>query len=118
MRRGSDSAANRSYDAADRRGGGAELGLLDAEHGVAEGPQLRVDERLMAPVGASPLDGVPVWLGHAAVTTGSTIQEDRDVFFGLELPCEVVAQAGLLTRDDEVVSAREGQGWRSRPRAR
>src|SRR5689334_20896387 len=59
----------------------ARLELLDAEHGVAEGPQLRVDERLMTPIAVPALDGVPVGFGRAAVAPGSAIQEDLDVFF-------------------------------------
>src|SRR4030081_3363452 len=80
-------------------------GLMDGENGVAEGSQLSVDERLMAAIGVSPLDGVPVGLGYAAVLPASTIQEDLDVFLGLELPCEVLAQAVLIARDDEIVSS-------------
>src|SRR6266478_6368272 len=61
----------------------------------------------MATVGASPLDAVPSALRDAAVMTGSTIQEDLDVFLGLELPREVLAQTGLVARDDEIVSSHD-----------
>src|SRR6185503_13995431 len=76
----------------------ARRGLLDAEHGVAERLQLSVDERLMAAVAAPPVDGLPVGLGHAAVTTRTAIQEDLDVLFRLELAREVLAEADLVSR--------------------
>src|SRR6185503_11326 len=85
----------------------ARRGLLDAEHGVAERLQLSVDERLMAAVAAPPVDGLPVGLGHAAVTTRTAIQEDLDVLFRLELAREVLAEADLVSRDDEVVPGHE-----------
>src|SRR5262249_10317828 len=77
--------------------------LLDAEHRVAEGPQLRVDERLVAAIAAPALDGVPVGFGRAAVTSGSAIQEDLDVLFGRELASEVLAETDLVASHDEVV---------------
>src|SRR5207253_483801 len=61
----------------------------------------------MAAVAASPLGGVSSALGHAAVMTGSTIQKNRDVLFGLELTREVLAQARLVARDDEIVSSHD-----------
>src|SRR2546422_2895380 len=62
----------------------------------------------MAPLGVSALDGVPVAIYRPAVTTGSAVQEDLDVFLGRELSCEVFAQAGLVARHDEVVSGHNG----------
>src|SRR5437879_12547944 len=61
----------------------------------------------MPAIGVRPPAGVPVGLGHAVVTTGSAIQEDLDVFLGLELTREVLAQAGLVARDDEIVSSHD-----------
>src|SRR5262249_24171581 len=75
----------------------------DAEHGVAEGPQLRVDERLIAAIAAPPLDRIPIGFGRAAVTPGSAIQEDLDILFGRELTSEVLAQADLVASHDEVM---------------
>ena len=84
--------------------------LLDAKHGVAERPELSVDERLMTPVGGSPIDGVSTAVCHAPVATGSAIQEDGDVFLRRELPDEVFAQARLVARDNEVVPGHDDHG--------
>src|SRR5512138_2596266 len=54
--------------------------LLDAEHRVAERPELRIDERLMAPLGAAPLDSVARAAHNAPITTRSAIQEHLDIF--------------------------------------
>src|SRR4030095_8231744 len=79
--------------------------LLDAEHRVAERPELGVDKWLMAPLGAAPLDSVALTVRYAPITTQSAIQEHLDVFFGRELPLQVFAQACLVARDDEIVSS-------------
>src|SRR5262249_51306897 len=83
---------------------GLERELLDAEHCVAERPELGVDERLMAPLGATPLD-VALTVRYAPITTRSAIQEHLDIFLGRELPLQVFAQACLVARDDEIVSS-------------
>src|SRR4030095_1997006 len=79
--------------------------LLDAEHRVAERPELGVDKWLMAPLGAAPLDSVALTVRYAPITTQSALQEHLDVFFGRELPLQVFAQACLVARDDEIVSS-------------
>src|SRR5262245_49581372 len=79
--------------------------LLDAEHRVAERPELSVDEGLMAPLGAAPLAGVTVTVRYASITTGSAIQEHLDILLRRELPLQVFAQACLVARNDEIVSS-------------
>jgi hypothetical protein len=79
-----------------------ECELLDAKHRVAERPELRVDEGLMTPLGATPLD-LALTVRYAAITTRSAIQEHLDIFLGRELPLQVFAQACLVARDDEIV---------------
>ena len=81
--------------------------LLDAEHRVAERPELSVDERLMAPLGATPLDDVALTVRCAPIATRPAIQEHLDIFLGRELALQVFAQACLVARDDEIVSSED-----------
>src|SRR5262245_15964261 len=64
----------------------------------------------MTPVHSSPIDAVSMAVGHAPVTTGSAVQEDRDVLLGRELPDEVFAQARLVARHNEEVSGQYSHG--------
>src|SRR4029450_4326042 len=48
---------------------GLERELLDAEHRVAERPELGVDEGLLAPLGAAPLADVAHTVRYATITT-------------------------------------------------